>query len=265
MASEGRKRSSTSTGVVIFMAAAVAFSALAGVLLSRLLGQEYSQEPLRPVVVAARDVAAGRALSAPDLRLSRWPASSIPRGAFSTRERLLQAKAVPLVPLVEGAAVLASHLSRSHAGMGVAAKLGGGKRAVAIRTDASVALAKLLYPGARVDVLATMRDREQGGRTVTILQNTEVLAVGPDIDAASANAGPAKGGGGRSAAGDERRAARRVVTLAVTPEEAERLVLASRNGAIDMVLRSPADKQVLTTPGANAAAITAGEGTGQQP
>lgn len=263
MAAENKKDSS-SRGVVLFMVAAVGFAALAGILVSQLLGRTYAEEPLQPVVVAARDIVAGQPLGPGELRVAQWPVSSVPRGAHSTVQQLIQSRAVPLIPVAEGSALLASQLSEPQSGMGVAAKLPGGQRAVAVLTDESVSRARLIYPGARVDVLTTF-GRARGGRrakvkTKVFLQNVLVLAVGPNIDAVSA-AGPSTGRSSSAKArllrtgSKEAEAARRVVTLAVTPEDAERLVLAIREGRIDLVLRSPKDEQTLSTPGATPAMI----------
>ncbi|MBK6849401.1 MAG: Flp pilus assembly protein CpaB [Proteobacteria bacterium] len=191
MPSTERSQRTTSAGVIGFMIGAVVFAALAGLLLSRLLGQRYAQEPLRAVVVAAADLPAGQPLSTTDLRLADWPVSSVPRGAFAAVDDLMRLQTVPLVPLAQGAPLLAGQLAATGSGMGAAAKLGDGQRAVAVHTDAVLALARLLYPGARVDVLATLRSFETGAgskpvQTKVILQNVTVLAVGADLDPASA-------------------------------------------------------------------------------
>jgi Flp pilus assembly protein CpaB len=46
-----------------------------------------------------------------------------------------------------------------------------------------------------------------------------------------------------------------VVTLSVTSEQAERLVLASREGKIDLVLRSPSDDEIIKTPGTTSGVV----------
>ncbi|MBK8481646.1 MAG: Flp pilus assembly protein CpaB [Proteobacteria bacterium] len=266
MATTERSQQTTSAGVVGFMIGAVIFAALAGLLLSRLLGQRYAQEPLRAVVVAAADLPAGQPLSTTDLRLADWPVSSVPRGAFAAIEDLMRLQTVPLVPLAQGAPVLAGQLSASGAGLGAAAKLGDGQRAVAIHTDAALALARLLYPGAHVDVLATLRSFGSGAgskpvQTKVILQNVTVLAVGGDLDPASAwRRGAGVGGapalsGATTSKSAQDDAERRVVTLALTPEQTERLVLAAREGVLDLALRSPRDQEPVTTSGVTPEAL----------
>jgi pilus assembly protein CpaB len=258
------KKSSTSVGVISFMVAAVLFAGLAGVLVSHLLGQRYASEPIRPVVVAARDMPSGAPFEKSALRLAQWPKSSVPRGAFTSIDQVLQAGGVPLIPLVSGEPVLASHLSKQSSGMGVAAKLEQHQRAMAIQVESSVTLAQLIYPGARVDVLTTLRRPGSGFRgvkTKVILQNVSVLAVGSDMDPLSAIRRQApvvrKKGSIRAirSVDQDQRAARRVVTLSVTSEQAERLVLASREGKIDLVLRSPSDDEIINTPGTTSGVV----------
>jgi pilus assembly protein CpaB len=260
------KKNRSSLGIIIFMTAAVICAGMAGLLLSYMMQQSYPKEPVKPVVVAAQAIPAGRPLVAADLRLAEWPQSSIPEGAHSNVETLLKASAVPLTSLVKGEPVLARHLSRPRSGLGVAAKLRPGVRAMAIHTDASVTLARLVYPGARVDVLATLsrpgRGWEQDDnnvKTKVILQNVQVLAVGPEIDPLSATRPRKPESGGSTLSGaksdNQNDRAARVVTVAVTARQSEKLVLASRQGKIDLVLRSPKDQKTLETPGATSVEV----------
>ncbi|MBK6849402.1 MAG: hypothetical protein IPG96_18350 [Proteobacteria bacterium] len=67
---------------------------------------------------------------------------------------------------------------------------------------------------------------------------------------------------GRRHAGNEaeaHEAERRVVTLALTPEQTERLVLAAREGVLDLALRSPRDQEPVSTPGVTPEALFRGE------
>ncbi|MCA9665369.1 MAG: Flp pilus assembly protein CpaB [Myxococcales bacterium] len=244
------RKKSTSVATVAFMAAAVASAAGAGWLFSRVLSAKYNSEPVAPIVVAARDVPAGERMERKDLRIAQWPISSVPRGAFRTRKAVLARRSVPLVPLVAGSAVLTAHLSKPNGGMGVAATLEPGQRAVSIRVDMSVAFSRLLYPGAHIDLFTTLKKRRRDGsytaQTRPLLQDIRVLAIGPDIDAASAEhrrIGRRRRGGGFSGGGAQQAArARRVVTFALTPEQVSTFILARREGKIDLALRSPKDK-----------------------
>jgi len=256
----------SSLGIIIFMTAAVLCAALAGLLLSHVMQQRYPGEPLRPVVVAAGEIVAGRPLTRQDLRVALWPRSSVPQGSHTSVAKLIATRSVPFSSLVRGEPVLARHLSRPHAGIGVAAKLEPGRRAMAIRTESPVALARLIYPGARVDLLTTLRRPGEtwgAGRVKTkvILQDLAVLAVGAEIDALGGRQARRESGSALSSrSGDQQRnAARSIVTVEVTPAQSERLALAAREGKIDFVLRSPRDRKKVETEGATSALVL-GEG-----
>ncbi len=259
-----QKAKASSFGTIGFMIAAIVFAAVAGILLSQVMESTYSQEPVKPIVVAARKIPASTKLKKKDLKLANWPESSIPTGAYKKVEDVLKSQRAPLIPFVKNEPVLKSHLSKPRAGMGVAPLVAMDKRAIAVRTDNAVTLTRLLYPGARVDVLTTMRNQggsvdDEGPRISTkiVLQDVKVLSVGEDIDPLTINERMRSKkkeegalGGGESS---DQREARSTVTLLVAPEEAERLVLALREGKIDLVLRNPKDHREVETTGATEA------------
>ncbi len=110
------------------------------------------------------------------------------------------------------------------------------KRAVAIGIDSISGVAGYIKEGDRVDVFATLDvadssgSREEETYTVLTLQNIEVLAVGSSFG----QSGGDEGG--------------KTLTLAVSPEEASSLILASERGAVRMALRSPVDHTLTTVP-----------------
>ncbi len=266
---DDKSKRPSSLGTIGFMVAAIIFAAVAGILLSQVMESTYSQEPVKPIIVAAKGIPAGQHMEKDDLKIASWPESAVPAGAFTKVEDVLKGKRVPLVPFVPGEAVLTTHLSKPNSGMGIAPLITKNRRAMAITTDNPVTLARLLFPGARVDVLSTMRDataslEEDKPRVSTkvVLQNILVLAVGEDIDPLTITQRrraqrkkAAEGGGGLGGESQDARETRGVVTLSVTPEEAERLTLARREGHIDLILRNPKDRSEVDTPGATPAAF----------
>jgi len=255
-----KEQKPSSLGTIGFMIAAIIFAAVAGVLLSQVMESTYSQEPVKPVVVAGKKIPAAQRLRKEDLKVAHWPESSIPAGYFDKIEVLTKSMRVPLIPFVPGEAILVSHLAQPSAGMGIATLIDKDKRAMSIRTENPVTLARLLYPGARVDIMTTIRESGGVGRpqstTKIVLQNIKVLAVGEDIDPLTISnrrrAAEKKQQGGALAGGEAPSAkeARGIVTLLVDPEEAEKLALARREGKIDIVLRNPKDDRKIDTPGA---------------
>src|SRR5437016_10956122 len=82
----------------------------------------YANEPTRPVVVAVRNVEAGKPLAEQDLKVVNWPTSSVPVGAFPDKAPLLGPEPrVPTNGLVEGEPLLSTRLASPQAGPGLAA------------------------------------------------------------------------------------------------------------------------------------------------
>ncbi|MCC6746722.1 MAG: Flp pilus assembly protein CpaB [Deltaproteobacteria bacterium] len=252
------RRRPSGLATVGFMVGAVLFAALAGVLVSSMLGKKYATEPVAPVVVALRDLPSGRPLTAQDLSLANWPISAMPRGTASSVAGLLRTAGVTLVPLAKGQPVLASQLAEKGSGLGVASMIPPSMRAMAIRTDDPVALGSLLYPGAVVDVIVTLQRssmREENSVTTrTVLQQVKVLAVGEDTDPVTSAqrllARRTATQGNMSMLSSSANDMKGVVTLLVKPDEAERLALASRQGRVNLVMRSPDDRNRVDTQGA---------------
>jgi pilus assembly protein CpaB len=99
-------------------------------------------------------------------------------------------------------------------------------RAVSVRVNEVVSVAGFVTPGTRVDVLLT--GTPAGGsdqQTTTVLQNIAVLASGHTLE--------------RTSTGEAQTTA--VITLLVTPDDAQRLALASSEGHIQLALRNPLD------------------------
>ena len=104
---------------------------------------------------------------------------------------------------------------------------------MAVRVDDVVGVAGFISPGSRVDVLVTLR--EALSQTKTVLQNVLVLATGTQMDA-------------HGRWGETREV--RVITVEVTPEEAEKLALAAHQGKVTMALRNYTNTQPILTSGA---------------
>jgi pilus assembly protein CpaB len=77
--------------------------------------------------------------------------------------------------------------------------------------------------------------------TRVVVSDVEVLTAGTRMDAAKAR--------------DGQPIAASVVTLLVTPEDAERIALAANEGSIMLTLRNPLDRNPTTTPGVRTAAL----------
>jgi pilus assembly protein CpaB len=148
-----------------------------------------------------------------------------------------------LYPLAAGAPILDRDLAIP--GTGLTTKIPDGMRALALRSDEVVGVAGFLFPGSHVDVLVTYRSTTAPEpATATVLQNVEVLAAGsqvqPNLDGKPTSVN--------------------VVTVLVTPNDAERVVLASTQGTIHFVLRNSEDDSQVDDPPIGLAEMIPGTG-----
>ncbi|MGB9144805.1 MAG: Flp pilus assembly protein CpaB [Acidobacteriaceae bacterium] len=188
------------------------------------------QAPLQ-YVAAARTIDPGETLKPEDLSLINWPRTNPLAGSF-TRVSDVVGRAV-LYPVAAGKPILDQQLAAIGTGMGLPGEIPNGMRAIALRSDEVVGVAGFLMPGTHVDVLVTYRPNNEAPTplTATVLQDVEVLAVGHQIQPDPS---------GKPSNVD-------VVTLLLSPEDAEKAVLATAQGTIHFVLRNGRDNASATT------------------
>jgi pilus assembly protein CpaB len=201
--------------------------------------------PTVSVVVAALDVPLATALRSEALKVVEWPAAARPEQAASDPARLVGR--VAITPILKGEPILEAKLASSEAGNGLAALLPEGMRAVAVRVDDVVGVAGFLHPSDNVDVIVTMKPRDDGNSpTVSkiILQNIRVLAVGKEVTHGERNL--------------DKSIPATVATLMVDSEQSERLALASTKGKILLSLRSRLDLADVDSDGITPPVLLAG-------
>jgi pilus assembly protein CpaB len=180
------------------------------------------------IVVAAADLPVGATISQKDVTLLDWYSEALPSGAFTKTDGVI---GHPLLyPMSAKEPILQRDIGVEGAGIGLAGKIPEGMRATAVRSNEIVGVAGFLYPGSHVDLLVTFTP--PGGTvpvTDTVLQNVEVLTAGQTIE-------PDPQGKPQQV---------NVVTLLLTPEDSQKLQLASAQGNIQFVLRSGADQKKL--------------------
>lgn len=175
------------------------------------------------VVVAANDIQVGAKIEDSVLKIVKYPPEDLPRRVFHTKASAVGRGTV--LPIAKGEFLVADRLAAENAGAGLSTLIAMGMRAEAVRVNDVTAVAGFVVPGTRVDVLVTGdRTGSSEPQTVTVLQNVAVLATGQRTE--------------RSATGEPQNAS--VVTLLVSPEDSQKLALASL-GRIQLVLRNPLD------------------------
>jgi pilus assembly protein CpaB len=194
----------------------------------------------QPVVVAAADLQLGAELKKEDLQVVSFPAGQTPAGAFSKPSDVIGRGLI--VPVVKNEPILNAKLASKEAGAGLPPVIPEGMRAVSVRVNEVVGVAGYVLPGTRVDVLATASPTQQQTDTTTkvILSNVQVLTAGTRMEQDQDKAKPVQV---------------TVVTLLVTPEQSERLALASTEGKVQLALRNPLDQGAPETPGVKTAGL----------
>ncbi len=183
-----------------------------------------STEPSVEVIVAADDLQVGARVEEHDIKVIKIPRDDLPPGAPRRKSDVLGHGVI--IPIARGEFILPNRLAGENAGSGLPSLIPPGMRAVSVRVNEVVSVAGFVTPGTRVDVLLTGTPGAGGEQqTTTVLQNVAVLASGHTLE--------------RTSTGEAQNTA--VITLLVSPDDAQRLTLASSEGHIQLALRNPLD------------------------
>jgi pilus assembly protein CpaB len=176
------------------------------------------------VIVAANDIQVGTKVEMHDVRTAKFPPTELPQGVYGKASQVLGRGVV--VPIAKGEFILPSKLAPENAGSGLPSLIPPGMRAISVRVNDVISIAGFVVPGTRVDVLLTGTPAASNEpQTTTVLQNVAVIAAGHTLE--------------RAATGEAQNTP--VITLLVSPDDAQRLTLASAEGHIQLALRNPLD------------------------
>jgi pilus assembly protein CpaB len=230
----GGSRRSASRAIVFWTLALMA-GACSAVLLKLYLDKKQAAAPnLTPVVVAALDLPLATTLKPEHLTVVEWPQNARPAGTFVEAKELVGR--VLISKTLQGEPILAPRLAAREAGSGLAALIPNMMRAAAVRVDDVVGVAGFIHPEDRVDVIVTLRTRNNSEPAAkVILQNVKVLAVGQQLEIEEKSRGKAL--------------PVTVATLLVSPEQSEMLALATAQGKLLLTLRSWTDESSVVTGG----------------
>ncbi|MGH8324524.1 MAG: Flp pilus assembly protein CpaB, partial [Steroidobacteraceae bacterium] len=230
-------------GFAALVAALVVYSALH----KRELEVQQATLKSEDVVVAAHDLPVGSKIDASAVKLVRWSRESIPPGAFTDA-------AAPLnrftrTDFVQNEPLVADRLFDGDKNAGVLPLLiPKGMRAMSVAVDEVSDIAGFVMPHAHVDVLVSMTSGGAAGNQAfskIVLQNVEVLAVAQQVENSGA----------------DKPEIARVVTLLVDPNDAERLALASHEGALRLAMRNYTDQKIIATRGVDVAQMLRPDGS----
>ena len=227
--------------LIIALAGAVLCGVLGVMLVTRYLAnvQAYTRD-LGNVVVAKVAIPLGEKITAEQLTLAQIPNGSAPEKAFRKIDEVVGR--VVITPIGVREPVTDLKLAPQGVEGGLSAVIPEGYRAMTVKVDDVVGVSGFLMPGSYVDVVAVIvplsaqSDQSQGPISKIVLQHIKVLASGPKLDSPENQREPTNA---------------KAVTLQVTPEQAEKLVLAANEGKLQLVMRNFSDLQDSQTKGAN--------------
>jgi pilus assembly protein CpaB len=176
------------------------------------------------VVVAANDIPVGSKVADGDVKLVRFPVAVLPSNIFHLKTSVVGRGAI--LPIARGEFFLPNKLAGENAGSGMQSLIPPGMRAVSVRVNEVIGVAGFVVPGTRVDVLLTGNPSGASDQqTTTVLENVAVIATGQKLE--------------RNTAGEPQLTP--VITLLVSPDDAQKLTLATSQGKIQLALRNPLD------------------------
>ena len=220
---------------VLVIVVSLAWALLVAGVFYRLAGSSGSRSRApaqKQVVVATRQLGVGSTLDRASVTLRSVPESLFPAGGFSRVEDVLERPVINSIQADEP--VVEARIAVKGSGVGLGPLIAPGMRAISVRVNDVVGVAGFVLPGMRVDVLVTSRPANRAEtETQTVLQNITVLSAGQTIQTD----------------GKSQPIVAPVVTLLVTPAEAEALTLANVEGQIQLVLRNSTDQATVATRG----------------
>lgn len=223
------------TKSIVLLGLALGCGLVASIGISQIIEQNKSGQQAavetEAIVVALTPIAGQEQLSAKNIKLEQWPKHLIPKGALTKTEeiegRRIKYSIAPGEPILQNKLVGDDDKRAT-------TDVPPGYRLKAVHADAVSAVGNLIQPGDRVDVLVYLKSNFKGGTqdagTTTILHDIKVFAVNDQWR--------------QGEGGDGEPIPVKNVTLLLTPEQVEKLTLASELGKVSLVLRSPDDKLV---------------------
>jgi pilus assembly protein CpaB len=197
-----------------------------------LKGALQPKEATSKVIVAAKKLDLGYRITKEDIKLVDWPQSMVLPGSFNDAAMVVDRGTMASIEINEP--ILESKLAPKGAGAGLMTMIPEGMRALSIQVNSIIGVAGFVSPGSRVDLILTAippkdvkgaKGEEMGSKI--ILENLEVLAAGQNVQ--------------RDVEGKPQTV--QDVTLLLTPDQAQRVALATGDGRIQLALRNPMDKE----------------------
>jgi pilus assembly protein CpaB len=182
-------------------------------------------------LAASKDIGDGSRIGPDDVMVVNWTSDQPVIGAFSVADKAKVVGRIVSYPVSNGMLMTEKYLAGPDSSLGLPHKIPMGMRAISIKTDDANDLGGFLFPGAKVDILAAVKSGANSiARSVVIVQNVAVLATGkqmtPDPEGKPSTVS--------------------IVTVLVTPDQAQKVALAQQESSLYVSLRNGGDEEILT-------------------
>jgi pilus assembly protein CpaB len=216
---------------VIILAVAISMGGSAAYLTHSWLKDQTSGavQPAGTIVVAAESLAYGTTINPDNVVEIPWFSNALPEGAFALKDDLLNSgRRVVLSPLKRGEAVLRSKITGPGQRASLASFLDEGKRAVTVSVDDVRGVAGFVLPGDFVDIVIIADDGSPKRQSYSdiLLEHVKVLA----IDQVASE-------------GEGQPTVAKAVTVEVTKEQAQKILLATNIGKLSLILARPVESK----------------------
>jgi pilus assembly protein CpaB len=184
-----------------------------------------------PIYVASTDIDVNEQLTASNVRVEDWPKSKLPEGVAKDLKEINERFA--RVRFYAGEPILTAKLVNEIEGPAV--KIPDGHRVCSMKVQMDTAIAGLVNPGDRVDIIGYFREGKGIPKTGTreILKNVRVFAVNDQTDQEIDQQGQS--------------IAAKTVSLLVLQEQVAKLMLAMELGTLRLALRRPNEESDANT------------------
>lgn len=218
--------------VIVVTALAIVFAVVAaGLMYNYLQKQEQMKAGVyQTIVVAAMEIPIGSKISDTMVKTAPWPKESVPPGSAADPKILTTSGRISIKNIPAGEPITEDKLAPTGGAAGAGFMtyvVPPGHRAVTVAVNEVAGVAGFITPGNKVDVVLTTPIPGNPNETISkiVLQNVPVLATGQIAQEQK----------------DGKPIVVPTVTLDLTPEDAENLVLAANKGPLQLLLRNYSD------------------------
>ena len=200
------------------------------------------------VVVARLNIPARTAIQADMVEVVRVPSNALLGGAFSSSD--LAVGRVARIPIYKGEQLVQDKLATTKTELGLSYIVPQGHVGLAMKVDKVIGAGGLIRPGDRVDVIAVVdvkysdiaSDKQfTDTRSFYLAENVEVLAVEQKLENRPVTPGASGSNDGTLVDQPAADAAATVVTLALTTDDAPKVLLADEKGKVRLAVRASGD------------------------